>query len=295
MPFIPATPRTLLWAKLFQRISAFLSFLSLTYFFLFLNIELLHLTLGFPENLCRTTIDYNPFFSSEDHLSGLFLKETFNICLILVFSLQHSLMAREGFKEICKEINQKYVFFERSLFTFTASLCLGLALFLHQPNDKVFIDFSCTMTNSFMLFLLFLHVLLEFKAFYDMRDADLLGFAHIRLFEEKLGTTYPIEFIERKPSLLSQMMRHPIYYGLLAHLWLSSTKITYGRIMFNIYLTIFIIIGTYFEEKEIIRKYPNYAEYMKNTPNKFFPNLAILGHSYTSAKGTYTCTRAKGA
>lgn len=276
MSFISATSGTIFWAKIFHRIAASLSIISLVYFFLFLSIDLLHETLDFPKFLILPTIDFNPFFKSEEYLNDLFLKEFINIFLIIVFSLQHSFMAREGFKEIWKGINQNYVFFERSLFIFAASLFLGACLFLHQPNDKVLIDFSCAITNSLMLFLLFLHVLIEFKAFYDMRNADILGFAHIRLFEENLGTNYPIQFVEKKPSLLSQMMRHPIYYGSLAHLWLSSTKITYGRMLFNVYLTIFIFIGTYFEEKEILKKYPSYADYMKKTPNKFFPNLMVL-------------------
>lgn len=285
MLFITSSKKLIFLAKWVQRFSSLAAILSISLFFLFLSQDLLRETIGLPkflDFLPIPNIDKNRLLNIEDWYNDSskdysLLKGIFNITLIFIFSLQHSLMSREVIKKFFRNINKNYIFFERSIFNLSAAICLGICLYLYQPNDKTFIDISNSFTNSIFLFLLTLNLLLEMYAFYDMIEADdILGFGLIKIFEKNNGTFFPIEFKQKSPSLLSELMRHPIYFCSLSHLWLGATRISCGRMIFSVFFTVFIFVGTYFEEQEIIRKYPSYLKYIKKVPNKFLPNLSIL-------------------
>ena len=186
-------------------------------------------------------------------------------------------MARENSKNIFMSINQNFIFFERSFFLILASFYLGICLLLHQPNPSIILDFSHPIMNVIFTILLILHGLLNLWAFFDL---DIAGFVRMRIFEKNAGTHVPIQFNPKPPTSLSKMMRHPIYYCAIAEIWLSSTKISYGRLFFNTFFTIFVLFGTLLEEKEIIKKYPSYMEYVKEVPNKYFPDITQLFKKY---------------
>lgn len=232
MTFIPANPRTLLFAKIFQRISAISSAFSLIYFFLFNSKEFLQSTLGFKSffdcfNL--PTVDSNPYIDIKE--TSFIKKELFNFAIILLFCAQHMFFARSWFKDLMIKITPSYVFFERALFNFLSSVFLFSGMFFHQPTETIVLNFSSKYTDFVMILLLFLHLLIDLWAFYDMKDADLGGFFLIKLFEENKGAHFPIQFKQKPPSLLSKLMRHPIYYCSLSHLWLGTTKITISRLV----------------------------------------------------------------
>ena len=285
MAFISASKQTIFLAKYFQRISALCAHFSLFFFIIFLNLDLFRATFQ-----CLQTsqildflpvVDKNPNFNFESYFQTyfeniFFIKEVVNLTLFFPFSIQHIIMAREVTKNFMKNLNINYVFFERSIYVILSAIFLSNAFILHQPNDKVLLDFSNPLSNSLFSSLIILHILIELRTFYEMGEADVTGYGLIKIFEKYQGADFPIEFKEKPPSLISSLMRHPLYYCLLVHFWLGSTKITSGRLILNIYLTIFILIGTYCEEREIMRKYPSYKEYIKIVPNKYLPDLTIF-------------------
>lgn len=277
MTFIPASPKTLFFAKSFQRVSSITAMFSMTYFFLFNSKEFLESVFGLQpllKDFPLPTLESNSYIKINE--PSFIKREIFNFLFIALFFAQHMILARGWFKDFMKKIDIYYVFFERSVFNFLASVFLFTGMFFHQPDGEIFLDFSNKYSDFLIAFLLFAHVLLEFWAFHDMKDADLMGFALVKLFEENKGIHIPIHFKQKPPSLLSNLMRHPLYYCAFAHLWLATTKITVSRMIWNVILSVFILFGTHFEEKEIIRKHPDYLDYKKRVPNKYLPNLAIL-------------------
>ena len=61
-------------------------------------------------------------------------------------------------------------------------------------------------------------------------------------------------------------MRHPLYtFGLLI-IWLTPVM-TYNMLILYFVLTLYIIIGAYFEEQKLLREFGQaYATYQSNTP-----------------------------
>jgi protein-S-isoprenylcysteine O-methyltransferase Ste14 len=73
------------------------------------------------------------------------------------------------------------------------------------------------------------------------------------------------------------MVRHPLYtFGLLA-LWLSSS-VSVNAFVVYLTLTVYILIGIYFEERKLLREFGQaYAEYQSTTP-MLIPGLRFGGN-----------------
>ena len=65
---------------------------------------------------------------------------------------------------------------------------------------------------------------------------------------------------------LYRVVRHPIYTFGLLYIWLTST-ITQNSLTVYIGATIYILVGTYFEERKLLHEFgASYEEYKKNIP-----------------------------
>ena len=96
--------------------------------------------------------------------------------------------------------------------------------------------------------------------FVAVLQTDVLAFVGLRqLFQEE----QPGKLVTRG---FYRMVRHPLYtFGLLA-LWLSSS-VSLNAFIVYIGLTIYILVGIYFEERKLLREFgQTYADYQSVTP-----------------------------
>ena len=110
-----------------------------------------------------------------------------------------------------------------------------------------------------------LAVLLLFMAF---MQTDGLSFMGIRqLFEkEKTGA-----LVTRG---LYRVVRHPLYTFRLMYIWLSPS-VSQNSLVFYIGVTLYVLIGAYFEERKLLRDFGEaYAEYKQKTP-MLIPGLVL--------------------
>jgi protein-S-isoprenylcysteine O-methyltransferase Ste14 len=64
-----------------------------------------------------------------------------------------------------------------------------------------------------------------------------------------------------KAPLLYRYVRHPLYAGLLLSLW-SVPVMTAGRFLFALGLSVYILIGVAFEERDLLAHFgENYRRY----------------------------------
>jgi protein-S-isoprenylcysteine O-methyltransferase Ste14 len=65
---------------------------------------------------------------------------------------------------------------------------------------------------------------------------------------------------------LYRWVRHPLYTAGLAFIWLTPVM-TVNLLALFVGFTIYILVGTYFEERKLLREFgPAYAEYQRRTP-----------------------------
>ena len=93
---------------------------------------------------------------------------------------------------------------------------------------------------------------------------------HFELF----GLTQVWNYVaNRKPSVpvfktpaLYRLVRHPIYLGFVIGFW-STPRMSVGHLLFSIGTTGYILLGIYFEERDLISTYgQRYRQYRERVP-----------------------------
>jgi len=117
--------------------------------------------------------------------------------------------------------------------------------------------------NSVRYILIFGSLSIFFWAFFI--DYDSLSFFGIRQAlsfrkQEKIKTSGDL----KRKGLLG-IVRHPMYFVLIVYLWCTAFTIT--DIIVNIVLTVYIFLGTIYEEKKLILEFGDaYVKYQQEVP-----------------------------
>lgn len=183
-----------------------------------------------------------------------------NAALLLLFALQHSVMARPGFKRWWTRIIPAEI--ERSSYVLLSSLCLVLMMWLWQPVGGVVwsVENNVAKTVLFILYLAGWGIV--FISTFLINHFDLFGLRQVWLYFT--GSSYtPVPF--RLPGLY-RMVRHPLYLGFIIAFW-STPVMTIAHLLFAILTTCYILLAIQFEERDLLSHFgEKYREYKKWAP-----------------------------
>jgi methanethiol S-methyltransferase len=181
-----------------------------------------------------------------------------DLALLFLFGFSHSVMARPAFKERLTELIPKPA--ERSTYVLVASLVLALLFWQWQPIDSVL--WNCDPPFAGILFALsMIGFVIVFWSSFIIDHFDLFGLRQVWLNYRGIEyTTNP--FVARG---LYKYVRHPLMLGFLIAFW-SQPKMTFGQLLFACGMTIYILVGVYFEERDLSKHLgEDYVRYKKQT------------------------------
>jgi protein-S-isoprenylcysteine O-methyltransferase Ste14 len=190
------------------------------------------------------------------------------ILLFALFGYIHSLLASLKVKLWIKKTFGDLIAFYRLLYNIFGLLSLYLIyLFSPKPHPTIY-----DLPNPFDLIILipqFLSIAGVFWAFKYICFREFLGIDQIkRYFEKKYSTELDEDYTLRIEGPY-RYMRHPVYF-------FSITFLLFRPTMDLFYLTFFICIvayfyvGSYYEEKKLVRQFGDvYEKYRKEVPRIF--------------------------
>ncbi|HEX4300806.1 MAG TPA: isoprenylcysteine carboxylmethyltransferase family protein [Gammaproteobacteria bacterium] len=183
-----------------------------------------------------------------------------DMALITLFGLQHSVMARPGFKAWWTRFVPKSV--ERSTYMVATGLVVGLLCWQWRPIVGGIWSVESPAGRMLLQALFWLGWALLFASTFMINHFDLFGLRQVYLRLKNRPYT-PVPFVQ---LALYRVIRHPIMLGLLLGFW-STPYMSYGHLLFAAATTVYIFIGIWLEERNTRAALgAAYERYHRETP-----------------------------
>lgn len=186
--------------------------------------------------------------------------------LIALFGLQHSIMARQGFKTAWTRIVPQPI--ERSTFVLFASLALIAMFAFWQPLPAIVWEVG-DRTGTLALQVAFAAGwLLVLISTFLISHFELFGLKQV--WGHARGTaTAPPEF--RQP-LFYRLVRHPIYSGFFIAFW-ATPRMTQGHLLLAVGMSIYMLIAIRLEERDLVRMFGRAYEDYRGRAGMLIPRF----------------------
>lgn len=183
--------------------------------------------------------------------------------LWIAYCALHSYLISISFTDLMKRWLKKYYAFYRLFY-----VLISIALFIPLINYSGQLDNQKIIEYGFSLdiirkILMFGSLMIFFWSFFI--DYDALTFFGIRqiLNSGKSKNVNGTKELKRKGLL--GLTRHPMYFALIIYVWTQTFRLS--DILVNSILTLYVIIGTYIEERKLVIEFGEvYTQYQKEVP-----------------------------
>jgi len=227
--------------------------------------------IAFLYGLVAYTFFLTSFLYAVGFVSGLVVPKTIDsgvpapfvtallvdLVLLSIFALQHSIMARQGFKRWWTRIVPQAV--ERSTYVLFASLSLALLCWQWEPMPAVVWQIGNPQIATAVTVLSFVGWFIVLTSTFLINHFELFGLQQVtnNLADRPMA---PVRF---RTPLYYKFVRHPIYLGFIIAFW-AAPVMSVGHLLFAAATTAYIFIGIALEERDLVAIFGDqYRHYRK--------------------------------
>ena len=201
-----------------------------------------------------------------------------DVLLLALFGVQHSVMARAGFKRWWTRVVPPSA--ERSTYVLASNICLIALLVAWFPITHDIWRVTAQPWRAILTATTVVGWVITLLSTVLIDHFDLFGVRQViarwrgrRLVEHKFST-----------PLLYRAVRHPLYLGFLIAFWVTP-RMTLGHLLFTAGMTGYILLAVRFEERDLVRLFGDqYRDYRRRVP-MLIPGL-MRTKSATPPSGT---------
>lgn len=207
--------------------------------------------------LIAVSAGFVPFTGGSLSIEGGAAAFLFNMAMLIVFAMQHSVMARQSFK--ARWVRMVPPALERAIFVLATGILLIPMFWFWQPMGGTVWSVDVPWMAWMMSGIGLAGWAYLFLATFAINHFELFGLQQVYQYL----TGKPITPVPFKERLMYKFDRHPIMTGVLLGLWFTPTM-TGEHLMFSIGMTAYVLVGVYFEERSLHKQWGDtYLDYSK--------------------------------
>jgi protein-S-isoprenylcysteine O-methyltransferase Ste14 len=183
-----------------------------------------------------------------------------NVALMGLFAVQHSVMARPGFKKWWTNYVPSPI--ERSTYVLLTSLALILLFHFWQPMTGTVWNITEPALRNVVWGIFAMGWGIVLLSTFMIGHFDLFGLQQVLFHKQGKKTPKP----KFKEPGFYKLVRHPIMTGFIIAFW-ATPDMTMGHLLFAAVTTAYILIAIQLEERDLIALLGNaYINYRKRVP-----------------------------
>lgn len=182
-----------------------------------------------------------------------------DFALCLIFFIQHSGMVRESFHRLIEDVVP--VHNHGATYAISSGIALLVVVVFWQDSGQVIVTFEGAIRILLrLIFVLSIAGLLWSAR--SLRSFDIVG--KNQILAHMHNRQLPVMKVTIRGPY--RYMRHPFYFFTLLMIW-SCPDISLDRLLFNCLWSIWIVVGTVLEERDLVASFGvSYSDYQKKVP-----------------------------
>jgi methanethiol S-methyltransferase len=189
-----------------------------------------------------------------------------DVFLIALFGLQHSVMARQGFKRAWSRTVPPQI--ERSVYVLAASIMLMILFLGWRPIDNIVWNVTSPLLTDLLWAAFWIGWLTVLLSTFLINHFELFGLQQAWFHVRGQEAAAP----QFRQPLLYKWVRHPLYLGFFLAFW-ATPEMTAGHLLLALGMSTYMLIAIRYEEHDLVGLFGKDYERYRNEVGMLTPRF----------------------